>query len=244
MADQHGIRLIEDSTEALGSRYRGRTAGSFGDVSIFDFSAPSPLCTGEGGMLLTDDDSLANELRYLRQRRASDRGSLSIGSRVPLQSGISEMTAAIGLAQLDELDDRLLRRKQVERWYHEQMQSFEGIKPPYLAEHVDEVHWMLYVVHLGKRFGQSARQQMIDDMKSCGIETAAYSDPLHRQFHYMNAQDSIGRKRGLLPDTERIGDRALALPLHTGLSEDHVRFIVKTLKDTATNVGAGAAIYL
>lgn len=244
LADAHGLKLIEDSTEALGSRYLGRNVGTFGDVSVFDFSMPSALCTGEGGMLLTDDEALAIELRYLRQRRLSDRASVSIGSRVPLQAGMSELTAALGLAQLSDLDERLLQRKQVEAWYHAEMQSFEGVKPPYLAEDVDEVHWMLYVVHLGKRFGASARTQMIEDMKSCGIETAAYSHPLHQQFFYMNATGAVGHQRGVLPDTDRIGDRALALPLHTGLDADQVKYIVKTLKDTATNVGAGAAIYL
>ena len=244
LADALGVKLIEDSSEALGSRYRGRSVGSFGDVSVFDFSQPSALCTGEGGMLVTDDEELAHELRYLRQRRVADRGSVSVGSRVPLQAGMSELTAALGLAQLAGLDERLAARKQVEAWYHEQMQSFEGVKPPYLAEDVDEVHWMLYVVHLGKRFTGSARAQMIDDMRACGVETAPYSHPLHQQFFYMNAGDAIGRKRGVLPDTDRIGDRALALPLHTGLDAARVKYIVKTLKDTATNVGAGAAIYL
>ena len=244
LADAQRVALIEDSTEALGSRYRGRAVGSFGDVSVFDFSAPSALCAGEGGMLVTDDERLAHELRYLRKRRVADRESVSVGARVPLQAGMSELTAALGLAQLAALDERLTQRKQVEAWYRDAMQSFEGIKPPYLAEDVEEVHWMLYVVHLGKRFTQSARTQMIEDMKACGIETAAYSHPLHEQYHYMRSGDAIGRKRGTLPDTERIGDRALALPLHTQLDAGQVGYIVKTLKDTATNVGAGAAIYL
>ena len=244
LAQAHGLHLIEDSSEALGSRYRGQSVGTFGDVSVFDFSPPSALCTGEGGILLTDDEALAHELRYLRQRRLADRSSLSLGARVPLQAGMSELTAALGLAQLAGLDDRLGARKQVEVWYHEQMQRFEGVKPPYLAEDVEEVHWMLYVVHLGKRFTASARAQMIDDLRACGIETAAYSHPLHQQFFYMQAGDAIGRQRGLLRDTDRIGDRALALPLHTGLDATQVKYIVTTLKDTATNVGAGAAIYL
>jgi dTDP-4-amino-4,6-dideoxygalactose transaminase len=244
LAKAHGIHLIEDSTEALGSRYKGQTVGSFGDVSVFDFSQPSALCTGEGGMLVTDDDTLVHELHYLRQRRVSDRHSVSVGSRVPLQAGMSEMTAALGLAQLASLDDRLMERKQVELWYHDQMQSFEGVKPPYIGEDVDEVHWMLYVVHLGKRFSGSARAQMIDDLRACGIETVAYSHPLHQQYYYMNAGDAIGRQRGVLRDTDRIGDRALALPLHTRLDQEQVQYIIKTLKDTATNVGAGAAIYL
>jgi len=244
LADRHGLALIEDSTEAFGSRYRGQTVGTFGDLSVFDFSAPSALCTGEGGMLVTDNDALVHELRYLRQRRLADRSSVSVGSRVPLQAGMSELTAALGLAQLAGLDDRLAARSQVVAWYHDQMQSFEGVKPPYIGEDVDEVHWMLYVVHLGKRFSGSARAQMMDDLRACGIESAAYSHPLHQQFYYMQAGGAIGRQRGVLPDTDRIGDRALALPLHTLLDADQVRYIVKTLKDTATNVGAGAAIYL
>jgi dTDP-4-amino-4,6-dideoxygalactose transaminase len=84
---------------------------------------------------------------------------------------------------------------------------------------------------------------MIDDLLSCGIETVPYSHPLHQQFYYMNAGDAIGQRRGVLIDTDRIGDRALALPLHTQLDEEQVQYIVKTLKGTATNVGAGAAIY-
>lgn len=243
LADSHGLVLIEDSTEALGSRYRGQTVGTFGNVSVFDFSAPSALCTGEGGMLVTNDEALAHELRYLRQRRLGDRTSVSVGARVPLQAGMSELTAAVGLAQLMGLDERLERRREIVAWYHDNMQSFEGVKPPYIGEGVDEVHWMLYVVHLGKRFSGSARAQMIDDLLSCGIETAPYSHPLHQQFHYMRAGNAIGRQRGALPDTDRIGDRALALPLHTQLDEAQVQYIVKTLKDTATNVGAGTPIY-
>jgi dTDP-4-amino-4,6-dideoxygalactose transaminase len=239
LAQQHGLHLLEDCTESLGSAYQGRSVGQFGDVAVFDFSQPSALCTGEGGMLVTDDDTLVHELRYLRQRRLADRKSVSVGARVPLQAGMSDLTAALGLSQLSELDERLAQRQQVVGWYQRHMQSFEGIKPPYMGEDVESIHWMLYVVHLGKRFSGSARTQIIDDLAACGIETVAYSQPLHRQFAYVQA----GQARGVLADTDRIGDRALALPLHTGLDEEQVEYIVTSLQDAATNVGAGAAIY-
>lgn len=240
LATAHGVALIEDSSEAIGSVYHARLVGSFGDVAIFDFAEPSPLCVGEGGMVVTDDDTLAAEIRYRRQRVRKERMSLSVGSRVPLQCGISELTAALGLAQLERLDDILARRKRVEAFYHEEMQSFEGIKPPYVAEGVDAVHWMLYVVHLGKRFAMSARNQIVDDLDANAIEAAPYSVPLVHDFHYQQ----LGWKRGALSNTDRISDRALALPFHGELSADEVRFIVATLKDACTNVGAGAAIYL
>lgn len=240
LADQHALRLIEDSTEAVGSRYRSRMCGGFGDVAIFDFSQPSALCCGEGGIIVTDDAQLASEMQYLRRRSIADRASVSVGSRLPMQAGLSEVAAALALAQLERIDDILARRKAVEAWYLGEMASFEGIKPPYLGADVDEVHWMLYVVHLGKRFGASARAQIIDDLAACQIETAAFCAPLHQQFHY----ERYGCKRGQLPDTERIGDRALALPLHAHLDQDQVKFVVKSLKDASVNVGAGAAIYL
>ena len=240
LATTRGLALIEDSTEAIGSVYRGRPVGSFGDVSVFDFSAPGVIDIGCGAMLVTDDDRLASELRYGRERQLEDRESVSVGSRVPLQAGLSEFAAALGLAQLVGLPDRLERRRQAVAWYHEAMQSFEGIKPPYVAPEVGEVHWMLYVVHLGKRFGGSARRQMIDDLAAGGVESCAYCQPLHQQF----AWQRYGVTRGTLPLAERIGERMLALPLHTQLDEGEVRFIVASLKDAATNVGAGAAIYL
>lgn len=239
LADAHGLKLIEDSTEALGSRLGGQLVGRFGDVSVFDFSQPSALCCGEGGMLVTDDDALATELRYLRARSVRDRRSVSVGSRVPLQAGISELTAALGAGQLARIDEILARRKAVESHYLEQMQSFEGIKPPYVAPDVDEVHWMVYTVHLGKRFTASACEQIVEDMAAEYIETVLYCQPLHQQFHYLQQ----GWKRGQFPLVERIADRAIALPLHTHLEAGHVKFIVKTMKDSSVNVGAGAAIY-
>ena len=239
LAKAHGLTLIEDSTEAIGSRAHGQPVGSFGDLAVFDFSQPSALCCGEGGMVVTEDAALAAELRYLRSRAAGDRRSVSVGSRVPLQAGMSELTAALGAAQLTRIDEILARRKQVEASYLEQMNSFEGIKPPYIAIGVDEVHWMLYVVHLGKRFTASARAQIVDDLATELIESAPYCQPLHQQFHY--AQQ--GWARGQLPLCERIADRALALPLHGHLDADQVEFIVQTLKDSSINVGAGAAIY-
>ncbi|MFI4940386.1 MAG: DegT/DnrJ/EryC1/StrS family aminotransferase [Burkholderiales bacterium] len=240
LAQQHGLKLIEDSTEAIGSRYRDRLVGTFGDVAIFDFSQPSALCCGEGAMLVTDDPELASELHYIRKRALGDRFSIAIASRVPHQAAMSDITAAIGLAQLGRLDDILRRRKRVESYYLEHVQFFEGIKPPYIAPEVDEVHWMLYLVHLGTRFTRTLRNQIIDDMATEEVEAAAWCQPLHQQFFY----SSYGCRKGDLFLTEKIADRGIALPLHGHLTEDEVHFIVQTAKDSSINVGAGAAIYL
>ncbi len=239
LADKHGIKLIEDTTEAIGSRYQGQVVGTFGDVSIFDFSQPSPLVCGEGAMIVTDDPDLASELLYHRSHGLSERFSVSIGSRVSHQALISDMTAALGLAQLERLDEILARRKRVENDYTKYIQSFEGIKPSYIAPEVDEVHWMLYVIHLGTRFTRSARNQVVNDLSTAEIEVAAFCNPLHLNYFYV----TLGYKKGNLFVTEKVADRSLALPFHGHLDDDTIEFIVKTTKDSSINVGAGAAIY-
>ena len=239
LAAQHGVLLVEDSTEAIGSRYRGRTVGTFGDVAVFDFSQPGAITCGEGAMLVTDDGALATELRCVRSHGVADRTSVSVGSRVPLQADMSDIAAALGLAQIGRLDAILERRKRVEDLYLDQVRTFEGIKPPYRAPEADEVHWMLYVTHLGTRFSRSLRNQIVDDLATSGIEAAAFCQPLHLQFHYAQ----MGYRKGDFFVTEKIADRCIALPFHAHLDEDEVRFIVQTAKDSSINVGAGTAIY-
>ncbi|MDD5035477.1 MAG: DegT/DnrJ/EryC1/StrS family aminotransferase [Methylococcaceae bacterium] len=240
LAERNGLLLIEDSSEAIGSRYQGRLVGSFGDCAIFDLTQPGPLSAGEGGMVVTDDDAIAGRLRACRARRPEQRYSVVLGDYPPYRAEMSDINAALGLAQLMRLDEILERRKQVEDYYDGHMQSFEGIKPAYIAPEVDEVHWMLYLVHLGTRFSRSSRDAVLQDLATEQIEAVAFCQPLHRQSHYCG----LGYRKGDFFVTEKLADRALALPFHCHLTEDQIGFIVKTAKDASINVGAGAAIYL
>ena len=239
LAARHGLVLIEDTTEAIGSVYQGAVVGSFGDCSVFDFSQPGPLVCGEGGMVVTDDADLAFTLRRHRSRRTEERSSVVLGMVPPLQAEMSGLAAALGLAQLNRLDAILARRKLTEALYYQFIQSFEGIKPPYIAPEVDEVHWLLYVVHLGTRFSRSSRDAIIEDLRTERVESAAYCQPLHLQPFYFDR----GYRRGDFKLTEKVADRAVALPFHAHLTEDHIEFIVGTMKDASINVGAGSAIY-
>lgn len=239
LADEHGLALIEDSTEAIGSRYAGQLVGTFGDCAVFDFSQPGPLCCGEGGMVVTDDPDVARALRAARSRRPDDRASV-VSSTVPLQAGMSDVAAALGRTQLQRLGDILERRQRVERWYFTHIKSFEGIKDPYVAPEVTEVHWFLYLVHLGTRFTRSSRDAIIEDLRTEAIEAGPYCQPLHRQRAYLAPGATVPR----LPVTDKVADRAVALPFHAHLSEEQISFVVKTMKDASINVGAGSAIYL
>jgi len=239
LADKAGVMLIEDSSEAIGSKYKDALVGTFGDVSIFDFAQPSPLTCGEGGMIVTDDPDLAMAIKRRRAHALEERGSVAVTTAPAIQAQISDISAALGLAQLRRLDEILEKRRTVEHFYGKYVQSFEGIKPPYIGPDVTEVHWFLYVVHLGTRFSKSSRDAIVDDLATEHVEAAAYCNPLHLQRHYVDR----GWRRGDLFVTEKVADRAVALPFHCHLSEEQIEFIVATMKDASVNVGAGAAIY-
>ena len=240
LADEAGVMLIEDSSEAIGSIYKGKLVGSFGDCSIFDFSQPGALVCGEGGMIVTDDDELATSVRRLRSHRVEERASVVLGAFPPFQANMSDIAAMLALSQLRRIELLLARRRRVERWYYDYVKSFEGIKDPYIAPEVDQVYWFAYVVHLGTRFARSSRDQILDDLHTEKIGACAYSQPLHLQRYYFDQ----GWRKGDLFVTEKVAERAVALPLHAHLTEEQVAFIVGTMKDSSVNVGAGTAIYL
>jgi perosamine synthetase len=179
-------------------------------------------------------------LRRLRGRKAQERAAVVLGAWPPLQAGLSDIAAALGLAQLRRIELLLARRKRVERWFHEYVRSFEGIKDPYVAPDVEQCHWFLYVVHLGTRFTRSSRDAIVEDLGAEKIDACAYSQPLHLQRHYFD----LGYRKGDLFVTEKVAERAVALPFHAHLTEEQVAFIVGTMKDASINVGAGTAIYL
>ena len=239
IARAHQLSLLEDSTEAIGSRYKGALVGTFGDAAVFDFAQPAALTCGEGGMVVTDDIDIAVALRRHRSHRLDERSSVVVSSAAPFQACMSDLSAALGLAQLKRLDEILERRRLTEQLYDAHMQSFEGIKPPYVAPDVTEVNWLLYLVHLGTRFTRSSRDAIVEDLRVEQVEAAAYCNPLHLQRHYFD----LGYRYGDFLVTEKIAERAVALPFHTHLTEDQIEFIVETMKDASINVGAGAAIY-
>ncbi|MBT0668287.1 DegT/DnrJ/EryC1/StrS family aminotransferase [Novosphingobium profundi] len=239
LADGHGLFLVEDSSEAIGSRHKAGMVGSFGDVALFDFAQPGVIACGEGGIALTDDTALAMAMRRLRSRTLADRASVSAGVGAPFGAPMGGIIAALALAQLRRIDVLLERRRGIQAMYDGFMQSFEGIKPPYVSPDVEEVHWFLYIVHLGTRFTKGARDAVLEDMRTEGVEAHAYSNPLHLQRAYR----ALGWTRGDLFVTEKVADRAVALPFHAHLTPEQIAFMVARLKDASINSGAGAAIY-
>ncbi len=240
LARERGLPLIEDSTEAVGSTYKGKLVGSFGDCAVFDFSEPGVLLTGEGGMIVTDDRDLAHRLRYLRRREMEHRNTVVITRTVPFQAAMSNLNAALGLVQLKRLPEILEKRQRVVALYEAAMASFEGIKPPYRGPGATAVHPMVYAVHLGTRFTASGRKAILEDLDSQGIDGSDYGQALYSQQFYQER----GASRADCPVCQKTVDRVLALPLHHRITGEQITFIVERLKDATVNTGAGAAIYL
>ena len=159
-------------------------------------------------MVVTDNVDLAMSIRRLRSHRLNERSSVVVTATAPYQADMSDVTAALGLAQLSRLEEILERRKQTEHLYYKFIQSFEGIKDPYLAPDVTEIHWFLYVVHLGTRFSKSSRDAIVEDLHVEQVEAVAYCNPLHLQRYYIDA----GYRKGDFFVTEKVADRAVALP--------------------------------
>lgn len=240
LSERHGKHLFEDSSEAIGSRYLGKPVGSFGDCAVFDFSQPGALVCGEGGIVVTDDADIAGAMRCHLARRQDERFSVSVTARLPYQAAMSDVVAALALAQLRRLDEILARRKEVERYYYDAIKSFEGIKDPYVSPEVDEIHWFLYLVHLGTRFTRSSRDAIIEDLRVEQVDAAAYCQAMHLQRFYLDR----GHRKRECPVTEKVADRVFALPFHAHLNAEQIGFVVQTAKDASVNVGAGSAIYL
>jgi dTDP-4-amino-4,6-dideoxygalactose transaminase len=208
LARRHGLLLLEDSSEAIASRYLGREVGAFGDVSVFDFSAPGALCCGEGGMVVTDDPDLANALYALRADGAMRESCPTL--RLPARVRLSESGAALGLVQLDRLFEILAERKRVEGDYRRRLQAIPALGLPRLGAGVDEVHWTRYLVDVPP----ATRPTLMRELGRAGIECAA----------------PAWRARDLPPQCRRAVDCELALPFHSRLDPDGVERVAVVLE--------------
>lgn len=239
LADANELILIEDSSEAIGSRYKEKLVGNFGDTAVFDFCEPGVLLSGGGGMIVTDDRELAHQIRYMRNREQEHKNTVVITRVVPWNVKMSNLNAALGLVQLKRLPEILAKREQVLKWYDAAMQAFEGIKPPYTGPGATKVYPMVYAIHLGTRFTASGRKGVIEDLDQHAVEITDYGQALYTQQYYMG----LGATRAECPVCQKTVDRVLSLPLHHKMTEEEIQFIVDHLKDATINTGAGAAIY-
>jgi perosamine synthetase len=223
LAHTHRLVVIEDACEAVGAVYKNQKVGLLGDVASFAFYPNKQMTTGEGGMMVTNQDDLADKLRSLRNQGRDIFDSWLNHSRLGYNYRLNELSAALGVVQLRRLEELLLNRERVAAWYHSRLAPCDFIETPYVASTTSRMSWFVYVV----RFSSSEnRQKAMKALSEKDIPSRPYFSPIHLQPFYV---EKFGFQRGDFPVAERLGDTSLALPFSGVMSEEQVNAVCDVL---------------
>ncbi|MGC4033982.1 MAG: DegT/DnrJ/EryC1/StrS family aminotransferase [Tepidisphaeraceae bacterium] len=228
IARRNELILIEDSCEGFGGHALtaagDRPIGSFGRTSVFGFYPNKQITTGEGGMIVTDNDRFADACRALRNQGREGMSWLA-HQRLGYNWRLSEINAAIGSVQCDRLEEILDKRRRVAHYYIDRLIDNRYLILPTISDD-DHMSWFVFVVRLNDLFGPGDRDEIIKGLRAAGIGSNNYFPPIHLQ-PYIASQ--FGFRAGDFPITESVSNRTLALPFYSKLTEGDVEEVVKTL---------------
>ena len=226
IARKYNLRLIEDSAEALGAEYKGKRAGSLGEVGVFAFYPNKQITTGEGGVLVTDNEELAKLARSMRSQGRGESGEWLDHERLGYNFRMDELSSALGCSQMERIEEILEKRKKIARMYGEKLAEVEEVEVPYIADYVSKMSWFVYVIQLDKKIN---RDSMIKYLNAEGVQCKPYFTPIHLQPFY---RKMFGYKEGDFPITEDVSSRTIALPFFSNLKEEQVEYVVEKLKNS------------
>lgn len=225
IAKEHDLAVIEDACEAVGAEFNGRKAGTFGDASVFAFYPNKQMTTGEGGIIVTDDDNIAKLCRSMcNQGRSEDEEWLN-HIRLGYNYRLDEMSCALGIGQLKRIDELLEKRAWVAEEYTKQLCSVDGITTQYLDPKV-KMSWFVYVVQVGEYIN---RNKVMAYLKEHGVSCRPYFTPIHLQPFY---REIFGYKKGDFPICEKICDSTIALPFYGNMDKETIGNVCHVLKDS------------
>jgi perosamine synthetase len=221
IADRHGLARVEDACQTIDGTYDGRKLGTFGHPAVYGFYANKQLTTAEGGVVLTDDAALASRLGSLRNQGRSDDGAWLVHSRLGFNYRLSDVHSAIGVAQLERLDDLMAGRARVARLYQERVAAIDGVMAMY--EGPQPRSWFVYAPRLDRDL---ERDRVIGDLDAVGVSAKPYLPCIHLQPFY---QDEHGHRPGEFPVTEAISASTIALPFFPEMTEAQVERVCEAL---------------
>jgi len=224
VASEYELVVVEDACEALGSEYKQFSAGSMGHAGVFAFYPNKQMTTGEGGMIVTNRDDWAELFRSLRNQGRIDSGAWLCHARLGYNYRMDEMSAALGRAQMERIDELIASREKVAAWYNERLAGMELIETPEVVESTTRMSWFVYVVRVRPPLD---RDRLIDDLANVGIPTRPYFTPIHLQPFY---RERFGYETGDFPVSEELGNISLALPFSGVMTERQVDFVCSTLE--------------
>lgn len=236
IAAKHEIPLVEDSCEGLGGSAGGRRVGSFGRAGCFGFYPNKQITTGEGGMVVTDDQRLADLCRSMRNQgrpvnsngpaATPGTGSWLTHERLGYNYRMPEINAALGVAQMKRLGRMLEERARVASSYMKRLMGNPSLILP-TVDQGTKMSWFVFVVRLTSDFTQEDRDRIIEGMRRHDIGVSNYFPPIHLQPFY---RERLGTKEGDFRITESVAQRTIALPFYPGLSEDEIDLVCQTLE--------------
>src|SRR5688572_1792800 len=230
IARRRGLWVVEDACEALAAEYKGRPAGTFGDAAVFAFYPNKQITTAEGGIVVTQRDDVAAAIRALRNQGREPGDSWLTHSRLGFNYRLSELHAAVGVAQMERLDVLLASRARVAAGYTERLAGSDCVEVPRIASTTTRMSWFVYVVRLPPGVDRHA---VVIRLEQHGIPARAYFPPIHQQPYF---RQRFAYAPGMLPVTEREGTRTLALPFHGGLSDSQLDYVCTHLQDVVTQL--------
>jgi perosamine synthetase len=223
LAEKHGLGILEDACEALGAvDSEDRKVGARGNLATFAFYANKQMTTGEGGMIVPRDRDEAARLRSERnQGRAVDMGWLD-HDRLGFNYRLSDLAAALGVAQVEKLDSLLERRAKVARMYGERLAGLEGVRAPVASRGAEIRSWFVYTVRLPRG---ADRDAVVRRLAERGVASKAYLPCIHLFPHLRE----LGYREGQFPVAEAASARSLALPFFPSMSESQVAQVCESL---------------
>jgi perosamine synthetase len=220
LARKHGLWVIEDAAQAHGARANGRPVGSIGDVGTFSFFGNKMLTTGEGGMVTTNDDGVAERIRLLKNQGMT-QAHRYWHPVVGYNYRLTNIQAAIGLAQVERLHDQLHRHREVAAWYREELAGVEGLS--WQQERAWANHaWWQFVVIVDESFAPD-RDSVLKQLQDAGIDARRIYYPMHQQPIFKNVA------KGMFPVADRLAARAVCLPTWAELPREDVRLVCQRL---------------
>jgi len=232
IAERRGLAVLEDAAEALGAEYRGRRVGSLGDAACLSFHPVKTITTGEGGMVLTDDEGLAARLGALRSHgedtsawdrergKASSRRHILIG----LNYRMSDVAGAIGVEQMKRIDRFVEARRRNASLLTERISRLKGVKPPYEAPGVKHAY-QYYVASLDRA---EIRPELMKRLRERGVGCAVHFNCVHLEPAY---RERFGTGEGLCPVAESISPRLITLPMFVELTPFEIEMVASSLGD-------------
>lgn len=232
IADKHNLRVIEDAAHAIGTEYKGKRIGSFGDTQVFSFHPNKNMTTGEGGCVATQDEEMARKVGLLRfhgmDREAWNRfgktGSQHYEIVLPgFKYNMMDIQAALGLHQLSELDGFIARRTELALRYHEALADWPQWSLPQEPEFEHKHAWHLYTPLINESAANMSRDDFMSQMKEKNIGTGLHYRAVHLYPYY---RETFGFTAGAFPNAESAGERIVSLPLFPGMSDaEHDRVL-------------------